>query len=98
MKTSFSIFILAILTTSIVFSGCQSTDEQSGQMNSTDQTSQQEIVVDKGVPFSNGPDEGPESMVGPNSPPPASTSTLAAPAQAVTTDENIRITLPRKTE
>lgn len=93
MKKTALLILPALMA--ILLTGCQSAADPTTQ-DSTDQAAtQQEVVVDKGLPFSNGPTEGPETVKGPDAPPPGSS---AMPAQAVTTDENIRITLPRKTE
>lgn len=77
----------------IVLAGCQQQTENlqtpAGDQNKPPAQDQTGIY---GKPYSNGP-SGPPQMTGPTAPPPEVT-----PAQAVTTNENIRLTLPRKTE
>ncbi len=78
----------------ILLAGCQ---QENGEMNKekgADAPQKAEDQVGKyGVPYSNGPTAGPETMKGPTAPPPETPT-----AQAVTTKENIRLTLPLKTE
>lgn len=88
------ILTLATLTL-LTLAGCQ--NEQSDQnlqdnpANDSDSSNSKDYV-DHGLPYSAGPSAAP-AVNGPTSALPESTQ-----AQAVTTDENIRLTLPRKTE
>ncbi len=75
---------LALLTAGLLLSACQS-----GQPS-------------RGVPYSRGPNKPPEQMKAPTTPPPKvsdanNEASLDAP-KVVTTNENIRLTLPRKAE
>jgi len=80
-------FILVSLM-GIALAGCQNaTPTESGNPDSADNQKVVTPVVDHGTPYSNGPTTSP-IVKGPSSPPPE--------AQAVTTNENIRLTLPLK--
>lgn len=76
---------LALITAGLLLSACQS-----GQPS-------------RGVPYSRGPNKPPEQMKAPTTPPPKVSEVnddaagLNAP-KVVTTNENIRLTLPRKAE
>ena len=95
MKNLTSLSLLALLISTLFLTACQSVEEQPMPQEPSEQSPQQEQVIDHGIPFSNGPTEPPEMIKGPSAPPPENTN---VPAQAVTTDENIRITLPLKTD
>ena len=79
----------------LVLAGCQQENGGNPETN-TNTNDQQKVQVEQtskyGVPYSDGPTTGPETMNGPTAPPPENS------AQAVTTKENIRLTLPRKVE
>jgi hypothetical protein len=80
----------------LLMAGCQGNAETAPAKNTqavVDKAPQEQVGVEKGVPFSNGPSVPPEAIEGPSAPPPENGS-----AKAVTTNENIRITLPVKTE
>lgn len=77
--------ILLILIAGII-SGCQADLEN------------KEKAVNRGRPYSVGPSSSPESSRGPTSAPPERKAEGLTQAQAITTNENIRLTLPRKTE
>ena len=96
MKKTFIVPLLAMFALTLVLTGCQSAeDTQKLQDTAAQKETEQLPVVDKGVPFSNGPSMSPDEIIGPDAPP---SEAQSVPAQAVTTNENIRITLPRKTE
>ena len=95
-KSAFSLIPLLILS-AMLFVACQNSPAAPPSDADTNPESVSAPVVSHGQPFSNGPTVAPENaIVGPSAPP--SEDSNATPAQAVTTDENIRITLPRKTE
>ncbi len=81
-----------------LFSACQSNTEILENNNDVPKE-----VVDHGIPFTNGPDSEP-NIKGPDSLPPESNlsekqaNNLVSQAQAITTSESIRLTLPKKTE
>lgn len=79
--------ILLILIAGII-SGCQADleNKENGK------------VENRGRPYSVGPSSSPESSRGPTSAPPERKAEGLTQAQAITTNENIRLTLPRKTE
>lgn len=77
--------ILLILIAGII-SGCQSDLENKVKVES------------HGRPYSVGPKSSPENSRGPTSAPPERKDEGLTEAQAITTNENIRLTLPRKTE
>jgi hypothetical protein len=101
----FSLSLIAVF----MLAGCQATNTpQTTDDNQTVSEKPQE-VVDHGIPFTNGPSAPPDSTVGPTAPPPENDSQAAdinlpagsntpVAAKAVTTNENIRITLPVKTD
>lgn len=79
--------------------GCQEVGDNNNQAtNANTKTEDKAEVVDRGTPYSVGPSAPPGNEVGPNSPPPEVAIESTDQAQAVTTNENIRLTLPRKTE
>lgn len=88
------ILITAVL---LMLTACQSSnDVVENQELVTDNSTTPEPTETYGTPYSVGPSGPPETMVkGPTSAPPSNTS---AGAQAVTTTEDIRLTLPRKTD
>jgi hypothetical protein len=80
---------LAVLfLTGLLLCACQAAPPANLQQNQT------EKPVPDNVPFSKGPTSEP-IVTGPSGPPP---ETSDSTAQAVTTKENIRLTLPTKTE
>lgn len=96
MKKFLNIILgLLILT---LFSACQSNAEIQERSNDA-----KKEVVDHGIPFTEGPKSNPASK-GPESFPPENTlneeqtNNLVSQAQAITTSESIRLTLPKKTE
>lgn len=79
----------------VILTACQSQEA----VNMKNDLKPEKTVVDHGIPQSTGPTTAPSSMKGPTTPPPGGEKTMAVDqAQAVTTNENIRLTLPRKTE
>ncbi len=80
------VLVVALLGMFLV--GCQDTDRP-GSATSNPATSPENQIVDRGIPSSKGPSTAP-GVKGPSSAPPA--------AQAVTTNENIRLTLPLKNQ
>ena len=81
--------LLLVFTLTLFLTACQS------NVSDTQQTDQK--ANDYGKPYSNGPKEN-SIPSGPTTPPPDFTdSNQASSAQAVTTKENIRLTLPLKT-
>lgn len=81
----------------ITMAGCQEVSNNNGTGEKNDMIKQSE-VIDRGTPYSNGPSAPPDESVGPTAPPPEINKNTGEQAQAVTTNENIRLTLPRKTE
>lgn len=92
MKIQKLILILAVGT---LMSGCQTETTTETKIIEENKTP----VIDHGIPESTGPTGAP-NVKGPTSPPPESNvlSDLSPQAEAVTTSENIRLTLPLKTE
>jgi len=87
-----------ILIVGAVLAGCQNAN--TGNTNNADNgvAANQQKVYERGTPYSKGPTAAPDSSTGPTSAPPADGQTATQPsAQAVTTNENIRLTLPLKT-
>lgn len=84
-KLSLTILFLAILT----LSACQAEMKS----DNADKTVNKTPVTSHGEPTSKGPDAPPSLDNGPDAPPPDRTD---ANAQAITTKENIRLTLPLK--
>lgn len=92
-KTVKTLLLLSML---VFVAGCQGNAGTAPADNAqavSEQAPQEQVVVEKGVPFSNGPSVPPEVIEGPSAPPPENGS-----AKAVTTNENIRITLPVKSD
>jgi hypothetical protein len=93
MKKKESILLLAGMFLMIVLAGCQS---ESADLNQAADNQAKPVNTnlpdgEYGKPYSKGPTSSPEeSLKGPTAPPPA--------AQAVTTNENIRLTLPKEAE
>ncbi|MGL5830873.1 MAG: hypothetical protein ACRCZE_01865 [Candidatus Altimarinota bacterium] len=87
-----NLILAAILCFSMILTGCQTNVEQPEINNQSTETNNNEEKL--GVPFSNGPSNPPD-VKGPNTPPPADTEESP---QAVTQEEDIRLTLPLKTE
>jgi hypothetical protein len=84
-----NLILVAILCFSMMLMGCQANVQPNTQ--NTETAKEEERL---GVPFSNGP-TAPPDVKGPTTPPP--TENEDAP-QAVTQKEDIRLTLPLKTE
>ena len=93
-------FVIVILLAAGCLTACQAQPTTVGTP-STDTTNSAGLkpVVDHGTPYSKGPSSAPTMANGPTTPPPAD-GIITLPdntqAQAVTTNENIRLTLPRK--
>lgn len=85
-KLSLTILILGM----IALSACQANVKVETPEKAVDQTP----VVTHGEPNSKGPDAPPSMDNGPDSPPPELSNDPSA--QAITTKENIRLTLPLK--
>jgi hypothetical protein len=90
--------ILALLSL-ILLVGCQSTSVEEGQAPAPEESAMEtDITESYGQPYSAGPSGTPDiSVTGPNAAPPEK-EIGSAGAQAVTTSEDIRLTLPRKTD
>lgn len=85
------IILLVVFSLALILAGCQAAVENNTNSNqSTENNTEEERL---GVPFSNGPSNPPD-VKGPSNPPPAAEET----PQAVTQKEDIRLTLPLKTE
>lgn len=87
--------LILIAVMGLALAGCQNASQPQANQNG-------KAVVDHGTPYSNGPTTAPD-LKGPAAPPPEDGQTTApygtAPAaQAVTTNENIRLTLPLKNQ
>jgi hypothetical protein len=95
-KTLF--FLITMMAIGLI--GCQEVADTNNQATNTNttKTETKPEVVDRGTPYSVGPSAPPGNDVGPSSPPPEIAVESTDQAQAVTTNENIRLTLPRKTE
>ena len=78
--------IILLILIAGVMSGCQADLDNKGK------------IENYGKPFSVGPKSSPEASRGPTSAPPEKKAEGLTQAQAITTNENIRLTLPRKTE
>jgi hypothetical protein len=78
----------------VLLAGCQAAEppKQENNDNKAGVPVDTKLEGSYGKPYSNGPTTSPEEMTGPTTPPPET------PAQAITTNENIRLTLPRKVE
>ncbi len=86
---------LLMILTVLILAGCQNTEPATTDLKETDTVVppvNTELEGRYGKPYSNGPTSSPEDITGPTTPPPETS------AQAVTTNENIRLTLPRKVE
>lgn len=85
------LILVAVLSLSLMLAGCQAAEEKP---TNTNQNTENNNGEDErlGVPFSNGPTNPPD-VKGPSNPPPAEET-----PQAVTQKEDIRLTLPIKTE
>lgn len=80
--------IFAIVCLGLVMNGCQNISETKiDEVKSKVDQNNESAITGHGEPFSKGP-SGPPAVKGPSSPPPQ--------AQAVTKNENIRLTLPLK--
>lgn len=90
--------IILVMLAFGALAGCQDNSVQpaSSEKNSTAATADQKDYVDHGLPHSEGPSTTPGNGVTPTTPPPENSA--VDQAQAVTTNENIRLTLPRKSE
>lgn len=94
MKKIF-LFMLGMVAL-VGIAACQAPDASQSAVNGVgqDKASGQKVNVDHGIPSSSGPTSAP-AVKGPDSAPPG---VSANQAQAITTNENIRLTLPRKTQ
>ncbi len=81
--------LTTLFLTTLILSACQADVKIENIDKATDKTP----VVSHGEPASKGPDTPPSLDNGPDAPPPESPNTNA---QAITTKENIRLTLPLK--
>jgi hypothetical protein len=95
MKIRNLLLILALTIALLSLSGCLGVEQK------VVAPEQNQKPLDYGKPYSNGPTDQ-TTIKGPSAPPPENTQSTAesqpqAEAQAVTTSENIRLTLPLKT-
>lgn len=84
-----NIVLVVVLSFSMMLVGCQATVQPTEK---TENTNTENNDGELGVPFSNGP-TNPPNVKGPSNPPPTDET-----PQAVTQKEDIRLTLPIKTE
>lgn len=97
------LFLMAVM--GMLLAGCQSGPQSDSpkevNQNSANNLNSEKPVVDRGAPYSNGPTSSPD-VKGPTAAPPedGATTPYGKPpaAQAVTTNENIRLTLPLKNQ
>jgi ABC-type phosphate/phosphonate transport system substrate-binding protein len=80
---------ILIIIPVLMLSACQSQSENNSKAEQVQGSQKIEEVQSHGEPFSKGPTDAP-GVKGPTAPPPQ--------AQAVTKNENIRLTLPLKSE
>jgi PBP1b-binding outer membrane lipoprotein LpoB len=87
--------IFLTMSIALLITGCQgTTDNIDKNVENPTTKPLNKQYEDHGLPVSNGPQNPPESMKGPDTPPPQNENA----AKVITTDEKIRLTLPIKTE
>ena len=90
-----NLLIIVCLLALSTLAACQEQGESKNTQTDAVKSEQQK-VVDHGIPVSKGPTAPLTDEGGPTTPPPENI-VKATQAQAITTNENIRLTLPRKT-